>query len=815
MRLRSATKFSYLKNKTTAGIVSAISLALSSIAYGDSCNLSTSNLDWVPYSELSPIQQAALGTGCCGAYVVPPEYQLLVDSSTNTDSINIDAEDSSIEDGGNTTVLIGNVQIRQGPRLISAQRATISKDQDNGSLSTDVRFRVPGMLLAGEHAEITLSDGNAAVYNSSFVVHETGLRGSADRIGINEAKTLDMINGGVTSCSPGDDSWYLASDEISLDSESGLGTVKHATLELNSVPVLYIPWAQFPIDDRRMSGMLFPSISGGSDGLDISVPIYLNLAPDYDATLTPRYIAERGTGLESEFRYLTQNQMTVVSGAHWNHDDLTQTSRWLIGLDHDGGEDQNWYSKIDYAKVSDIDYFRDLDTYGIDVSAQDNLRQHAAVGYKTDAIHLGVELNQYQALSVTTQNLYRELPRTWIEVNQNVFFGVNISGGIESTEFKAYRGLDLDEGRRNNAFLQASFNREWLPGYIRAGTRIDSVQYDITQAPNGLAGDDKFHTTVPRFWAGGGLYFERLSHGEEDSIVLEPELFYVYAPFRDQSNAPLFDTTLPYQTYKSLFNERHFTGGDRLGDSNRVTLGTKARFINNLTGDEWLTLGVAQAFYLEHRQVALQNRLTPDVVNGSTHLPDLSDGEKLELETMRRNQSDLIFNSRIRLNDQWNWTSEINWDTSDDQVNRNASYLQYSKYREALVNIGLIYQRNSQTPDNITGILTDRDTYQTLVSAYVPIGDQGWAAFGRWVYDVTYSSNLDFLGGIEYDTCCWRVALGYQVWVDSGTASEIRELEDRSAIRFQFELKGIGSGLSAVDRLLSSISGYDDYEKNN
>jgi len=586
MRSRFANKCSYLKSKLSASIGVIVSLAISSAAYGETCSTQANTLDWVPYSQLSPRQQAAIGTGCCGAYVVPPEYQLLIDSAPDTSSISIDADDSSIEDGGNTTVLSGNIKIRQGPRVITAQRATISKDQDNGSLSGDIQFRVPGMLLAGERAEITLSDGNAAVFNSSFVVHETGLRGSADRIGVNEAKTLAMINGGVTSCSPGDDSWYLASDEISLDSESGLGTVKHATLELSSVPVLYIPWAQFPIDDRRMSGMLFPSISGGSDGLDISVPIYLNLAPNYDATLTPRYIADRGEGLESEFRYMSEQQLTVLSGGHWNYDDLTDTSRWLIGIDHDGGEDQNWYSKIDYAKVSDIDYFRDLDTYGIDVSAQDNLRQHAALGYKTDSVHLGVELNQYQALSVTTQNLYRELPRTWIELNQHVMFGVNISGGIESAEFKAYRGLELDEGRRNNAFVQATFSREWLPGYVRAGSRIDSVQYDIDQASNGLATEDKFHTTVPRFWAGGGLYFERLSHSEENSIVLEPELFYVYAPFRDQSAAPLFDTTLPYPTYKSLFNERRFTGGDRVGDNNRITLGTKARFINNLTGDE-------------------------------------------------------------------------------------------------------------------------------------------------------------------------------------------------------------------------------------
>jgi LPS-assembly protein len=175
----------------------------------------------------------------------------------------------------------------------------------------------------------------------------------------------------------------------------------------------------------------------------------------------------------------------------------------------------------------------------------------------------------------------------------------------------------------------------------------------------------------------------------------------------------------------------------------------------------------------------------------------------------------MMFDGQVNLFDEWWISSNLNWDTTDNQINQTASYLQYSKYGEALVNLGVIYQRRGQGINATTGKVIDRNTYQSNLSVYAPIADSNWSAFGSWTHDITYSRGIDFMAGIEYDSCCWRVAVAYQKWVESGTAAEIDQLSERSAIRLQIELKGIGSGQSPVDKLISSINGYTDYDENN
>jgi len=193
----------------------------------------------------------------------------------------------------------------------------------------------------------------------------------------------------------------------------------------------------------------------------------------------------------------------------------------------------------------------------------------------------------------------------------------------------------------------------------------------------------------------------------------------------------------------------------------------------------------------------------------------MTDIERLEHEFLTQNRSDLMLKTDVALGHEWRFSSNVNWNTSGGRINQSANYLQYSKYREALVNVGMIYQRRGETVNVLTGLLTERDTWQSQVSAYVPISEDGWSLFGRWTQDITYSRQVDFLAGFEYESCCWRVALAYQRWVDPGTGTEIDALDQRSSIRFQVELKGIGSGQSSVDKLLSGIYGYQNYEENN
>lgn len=806
----------FAKRFTTTALLSCALTASWAIA-ADSCEApSSSALDWVPLSEMTSEQRARVASQCCGGFVVPQAYQERIDqfSDVDIDSLPLEAgsDASLLEDGGETSVMEGNVFVRQGTRELTADSARITRSANAAELTGNVTFRDPGVLLVGDRALVKMNEGEAEIDNAQFVLHETGLRGYAAAIRISEANSLTLNDGGFTSCEPGSEDWFIKSEDVDIDTEAGRGTVTGATVEILGVPVFYLPWAQFPIDDRRMSGFLVPEFSISSDGPDFSAPYYLNLAPNYDATITPRFIADRGAGLESEVRWMNEHQHIALSGAYWERDRIYDSNRWLGGVQQTGGVGDHWYSKIDYTRVSDIDYFRDLGTYGLEVRARSNLKQFGAIGYQTDYIHAGIEARQYQAISVTTQNRYRQLPHVWAAFSYPILDGLRASFRVDATEFEAYDNLNLDEGNRAMATAELLWRKEWLPGYLEASSSIYAKYYEDTAI---VIGDDTINSTSAIHHIEGGLFFERFQPDSDYSWVIEPKFHYNYAQYIDQSSQPIYDTTQPLQTYESLFRTNRFSGGDRVGDDNRFTLAATTRVINNNNGQEWLSFSVAQGFYNGNRYVSLSPRLTKEVIDNPSLLPDITDIEQLELDSLTQSRSDLMLKTDVALGREWSFTSDLNWNTSIGRINQSANYLQYSKYRQALVNVGMIYQRRGETVNIITGQLTDRDTWQSHVSAYIPLTENGWSLFGRWTQDLTYSRQIDFLTGFEYESCCWRIALAYQRWVDPGTGTEIDDLDQRSSIRFQVELKGIGSGQSSVDKLLSGIYGYQNYEENN
>ena len=107
--------------------------------------------------------------------------------------------------------------------------------------------------------------------------------------------------------------------------------------------------------------------------------------------------------------------------------------------------------------------------------------------------------------------------------------------------------------------------------------------------------------TVPIFSTEGGLIFERNATiaGREYLHTLEPKIFYVYAPFRDQSRLPNFDSSLADINFASIYSENQFSGQDRINDANQVTVGVTSRLIDPQTGIEQIRVGFAQRFYFK------------------------------------------------------------------------------------------------------------------------------------------------------------------------------------------------------------------------
>ncbi|MBQ0720068.1 MAG: LPS-assembly protein LptD [Gammaproteobacteria bacterium] len=762
------------------------------------------NLDWVDEAALSEAQKQSQADGCCGRYVEPPrDYP---DAELNPDDAPLHASSTSTEAQDNVATMKGDVQISQGYRQVRSDTAVLDQDARTATLKGNVQLREPGLLLLGKQAHFNLDSGELAVDDATWVFHEAAIRGTAGAVARQEDGMIAIDNATYTTCEPGNNTWTMVSSDIAINPQTGIATAKHVRIKIKDVPVIYLPWIRYPVDDRRASGLLFPEVSfSDRNGFDYAQPIYLNLAPNYDATITPRYMQERGAMLELELRHLSRLTETILGGGWLGDDDggdvevdpITQLKplegedRWLAMLDHRGGTGKRWGSTIDYTKVSDEDYFRDIGNATLEARSQTHLKQFAGLDYRTSHWNLGLSATEYQTLINNTDEQYQQLPRVHANGEyriqagaQDIFFKLN-------NQFTVFDHNDNNRvtGDRLRSDYSVSLDKQWLWGYFRPTFKLKHLSYDLDD-PLAPGGDDSPSSTVPVGIIDAGLFFERISSlFGQHTQTLEPRIYYLNAKTEDQSDNPDFDTDELTFSYQQLFRDERFSGSDRISDAEQVTVALTTRLIDTSSGIERMHASIGQVFYLDDREVAL-NYAAPN-------------------EELRSDDSDLAAEFGAQFSKRWRLQSDILYNDGSDLVNKGSFSLRYRGDNKGLFNASYRYTR--EDPRFVGSEEFDADIEQADLSAYLPIGRR-WSLIGRWNQDLTNSRELEVFGGVEYNSCCWRAAIIARHWLDRDDDLLIpeEELEYDDGIFFQIQLKGLAGTGGTLDSILSDgIYGYE------
>ena len=762
------------------------------------------NLDWVDEAALSEEQKQSQADGCCGRYVEPPrDYP---DAELNPDDAPLRASSTTTEAQDNVATMKGDVQISQGHRQVRSDTAILNQDARTATLEGNVQLREPGLLMLGKEAHFNLDSGELAVDDATWVFHEAAIRGTAGTVARQENGMIFIDNATYTTCEPGNNTWTMASSSIAIDPQTGIATAKHVRIKVKDIPIIYLPWIRYPVDDRRASGLLYPEISfSDENGLDYAQPIYLNLAPNYDATITPRYIQERGEMLELELRHLSRVTETTLGGAWLGDDDggdvsvdpvtqmkpLQGEDRWAGSVDHRGGIGERWGSTIDYTKVSDVDYFRDIGNATFEARSQTHLKQFAGIDYSTDHWRFGVSGTEYQTLINNTDEQYQQLPR----VHANGEYRIN--AGAQDILFNLknqFTVFDHDDntrvtGDRLRSDLAVTLDKQWMWGYFRPTLKLKHLSYDLDD-PVTPGGDDGPSTTVPVGIIDTGLFFERFSDlFGGHTQTLEPRIYYLNAKTEDQSDNPDFDTDELTFSYQQLFRDERFSGSDRISDAEQVTVALTTRMIDSSSGIERFHASIGQVFYLDDREVALNYSAAN--------------------EELRRSDSDLAAELGAQFNKHWRFQSDILYNDDSELVNKGSFSLRYRGDNKARFNASYRYTR--EDPRFVGSEEFDADIEQADLSAYLPISRR-WSLIGRWNQDLTNSRELEVFGGIEYNSCCWRAAIIARHWLDRDDDLLIpeEELEYDDGIFFQIQLKGLAGTGGTLDSILSDgIYGYE------
>ncbi|OZY45330.1 LPS-assembly protein LptD [Pseudomonas lundensis] len=812
-----------------------------------------SHLDWVPRDKLTPAQLAETGPYCAGAYVEPIRPGMNDPTSKSDAPTFIGAKASRYQQEEQIATLAGDVVMRQGSMQIEADEASLYQAENRGELNGKVRLRDNGALIVGDHADVQLDTGAAKVDNAEYILHKSRIRGSALYAKRGENAIIRLKDGTYTTCEPNSNAWQLKGNNITLNPATGFGTATNVTLRVKDIPVFYTPYIYFPIDDRRQSGFLPPSFSSSTDtGFMLVTPYYFNLAPNYDATLYPRYMTKRGLLMEGEFRYLTESSEGQFGAAYLNDKDdkrKDQTdykdTRYMLNWQHKGGLDSRVLTEVDYTKISDPYYFQDLETEQIGVESQDYVNQQGSVTYRGDTFNAKLNAQAYQLATVTQITPYNKLPQ--ITFNGALPYhpgGVDFSYNTELVRFdrdlengyftnedgtKSKRldsyvtGLARANGTRLNVAPSISLPMTASYGYVTPKLKYMYTQYDLDLDSVGkstLSAGERFKSSqnrsVPIASIDSGLYFDRNTQwfGTNYRQTLEPRAFYLYVPERDQTDIPVFDTGESTFSYGSLWRDNRFSGSDRVGDENKLSLGLTSRWIEE-NGFERQRISVGQAYYFKDRKV---------------QMPDIPENRDDSTSSV----SPYALEYAYRFNRDWRATADYNWDPETRSPRSGSAMMHYQPEDNPnkVVNIGYRYRNDQVRYNQYTGKWEIgggdfgkkgdpnyiKDYYkiqQHDFSVIWPIVPQ-WNVISRWQYDYNRNRTLEAFGGFEYDNCCWKLRLINRYWVDNDEYTQEAPTNEKGdhGLFLQIVLKGLGGvvGTKVESFLDKGIQGYRERE---
>ncbi len=695
----------------------------------------------------------------------------------------------------------GNVAVKRGDQFLGADSLTFDTDTGNYLAKGNVRYSDSSIRVLADRAEGNQDSDSHKISDIRYELVARRGNGQADSVDIQGA-TGRMHQSTYTTCDPAQPVWKIGAREIDVDNDEGFGTAHHAVIRIGGFPVMYAPWFKFPIDDRRSTGLLFPELSlSGRNGLDYTQPIYLNLAPNYDDTLYPRIMTQRGFMLANEFRYLYGSGRGTLNATYMPHDDLRDSYRGRFNFSGYHNLNSNWQARASINWVSDERYVEDFSSRLVGVTAS-NLQSTVGLYGTGRYWTAGIMADRWQLTDYTLDEsslAYNRQPRLYL--NWDRPFGRWFEAGVyaEAVRFthgdvhpKYYdaasddylhvpgAGYEMGGGSRLDIKPYISMPLAGPAWFLtpKLAWRYTAYQLDKDLADT-LGGNRNPTRSLPIASLDAGLYFDRdvTWRGTGYLNTLEPRLFYLYAPYRNQDDLPLFDTRAFTFSWGQLFRDSRYTGADRQNDANQVTLALTSRLLRQSDGQEKLSASIGQIFYLSDSQVNL---------NPNDHSND---------NVIGQGRSAWVADVNYMVNDRWTMGASYQWNPTYRNADLASFRTRYLIGEAGIINLAYRYRRNgSDGTDQLK---------QADLSFLYPI-NPSWSVVGRYYYSLLDSKPLEIIGGVQWDSCCLAVRVLARRYVRN------REGEMNNALQVEFVLKGLGSAGQDTDRTLRrAILGYN------
>lgn len=714
--------------------------------------------------------------------------------------ISIEA-DSAVINQPNEAVYQGSVSVHQGNRRILADEVRLSQhNAAERKVYLNGRFEYRDNLIQaqGTNAQIELDNKSAALADADYQFVGRQGRGKVEKAELNE-QTRHLKNATYTSCLPNDNSWQLEANEMIQHIQEEYAELWHARFKVLGVPVFYSPYLQFPIGERRRSGLLMPTNLGHSsrDGFSYGQPIYWNIAPNADMTVTPTYYSRRGWQLSPEFRYLTAYGEGKVAAEYLQKDRLAQwqnsdRSRHLLFWQHNANFLNHWRLSVDYTRVSDSRYFSDFDSnYGH--STDGYATQNFKLGYYQPYYNLTLSGKKFQTFDESGTKPYRVLPQLDFNLYRDNLVRYGDFRLFSQIAHFANDSKAMPTAWRFHIEPSLHFPLANRYGSLSLETKLYATHYLQRKGESEQA--ENVASQVTRVLPQIKLDFKTTLEAKHSLIdgfsqILEPRVQYLFRPYKDQQNIGSkrqnhlglgYDSALLQQDYFSLFNDRRYSGLDRIASANQTTLGATTRFFNQATGSEVFNLSAGQIYYLSPSRI-----------------------DNISQNSTAKRSSSWALESNWKFHPQWNWRGSYQYDTRLDESSLVNMSLQFKPQEENVVQLNYRYASKNYINQNLSSNQYDQDIKQLG-------GVIGWkvndsvSLMSSYYQDIALKKMVESQLGLTYNTCCWRTtfyAARHLVAAPTGRSDTIRDFYYDNRFGVNFDLYFGGDYRSEVSRML-------------
>ncbi|MCL1067156.1 LPS assembly protein LptD [Shewanella olleyana] len=687
----------------------------------------------------------------------------------------------------------GNVSFSQGARHISADEAILDQKNEQLDANGNLIFSDEMFTVTADSLNAQMLSNSATLKGAQYWLHGQQIHGDAEQLKVTEQNNLELKNTNFTTCPVGDNSWLLEAKEIKIDSTEEWGEIWEAKIRIAGVPVMYVPYMTIPVSDKRKSGFLFPGFSTSTtNGVEVSVPYYWNIAPEYDLTFTPTYMSSRGFYSKTEFRYLAgEDQDGQFNLEYLANDDKLDNSpdRYLYHWRHQGSINENWRVQANFTDVSDNNYFNDLSS-DVNRSTDNQLSRVGEINYFEKDWDFGMKVQDIKVLG-EDEVPYQVMPQLNFNYQTNNFWeGLDFKFNSELTNFQ-HKENEYSTATRLHMEPSITLPIQGPAGSLTSEVKLLQTQYWQNNIDESSELEDSVNRTIPQVRLHGQVNFERQTHlfDADFKQTLEPQFQYLYVGYEDQDNIGIYDSAQLQEDYFGLFRDRRYSGLDRVADANQMTLGVTTRLFDDANIEKF-KFSIGQIIFFENSKINFTD------------------------ENIEAAPSTSVLAAEIDANlyEDWFISGAVQFDTENGDTKKSEVTLDFRPSNDKLLQFSYRY-----VPDLLNTNTNDRvDISQVGMRTSWPINDDLYFV-GNFYYDINESRSIETYTGVQYESCCWAMRLSYHYRIKTNYDDDLNPSLDareqfESGVYLNFIIKGLGgSGPLGVEDMLDE--GLFNYRK--